>query len=313
MPKTLPLLLGVEDTLVIGTAVRHAATGRCEKPTLDDYCANVDKLLRQGLGSLYVVRGYMLHPDADPALMLRSKKCITDDPDGDLVRLFEHAAQRGVHTMSIYTNMTKPVVSALKRRCGPLYLGNNLGEVTASSVSPGQQSMRSAANEWVARMRTLVRRAWNLGQPHVTCTLTNMFAKYCMEAGLDLPIAEIFTLPCVDVQFALLRGAARGYGRPLFGGWLATGWFSGSNRDPRKPNRWRLALQAGFLHGANILIQESGHWGLYEFRDCEDEEHPLSRQYRQIQRRFWTFARTHPRPSSGPEVNVGLVHGRLDG
>jgi len=305
--------VGVEDTLVIGTAVTAAVKGVLKRPVLEDYCAQVDRLIEHGLGNLYVVRGYMLHPKADPAQMLASKKCVTDDPDGDLVRLLEYAARRGVHTMTIYTRMTRAVVDALKRRCGEFYLGANLGEITASGVAPGQRDMRTAARAWVRGARAAVRRAWVSGQPHVTCTLTNLFAKYCLEAGMDIPTAEIFTLPCVDVQYALLRGAARGYGRPLFGGWLATGWFSGSNRDPLKPVRCKLALGSGFLHGANFLIQESGHWGLYEFGDVEAADHPLCQAYRRIQGQFWAFAADCPRAADGPETRVGLVHGRFDG
>jgi hypothetical protein len=173
--------------------------------------------------------------------------------------------------------------------------------------------MRHAARAWVGRIREIVRRQRAVGQPHVTCTLTTLYAKYCMEAGMDIPTGEIFTMPCVDVHFALLRGAARGYQRQLFGGWLATGWFSGSNRDPRKPALWRLGMNSGFLHGCNMLIQESGHWGLYEFRDFEGEDHPLCRRLRKLTREFHRFAQANPRPAGGPQVNVGLVHGNLDG
>lgn len=307
------LFTGVEDTLVIETAVKLTSGQAVERPTLRDYCARVDKLINQELGNLYVVRGYMLHPHADPALMIESKRYVTDDPDGDLVRLLEYAAKKRVYTMTIYTGMTKRVVSALKRRCGRFYLGNNLGEITMSKVPPGQKDMRSAAEAWVKNIRNQVQQAWKIGQPHVTCTLTNLYAQYCLEAGMDIPTAEIFTLPCVDVQFALLRGAMRGYGKKMFGGWLATGWFSGSNLNPKKQKHWELVLKSGFLHGANFLIQESGHWGLYEFRDTEDANHPLARAYRRIQKQFYCFARANLRPADGPQVRIGLVHGRFDG
>ena len=309
MRKSSQLLIGVEDTLVLSAP--HGRGG--VKLTLENFCAHVDALVEQGLGNLYAVRGYMLHPDAHPREMLASKKCVTDDPDGDLVKLLEYAAKRGVYSMTIYTAMTKCVVSALKCRCGKYYLGNNLGEATMSPVPAGKRDMRQAARAWVKRMRAITRRQWAAGQPHVTCTLTNLLAKYCMEAGMDIATGEIFTLPCVNVQYALLRGATRGYERALFGAWCATGWFSGNNLDPQKPGRWRLALNAGFLNGSNILIQESGHWGLYEFRDFEDEDHPLCRTFRKIQRDFVEFARANPRPAQGPTVNVGLVHGNLDG
>jgi len=309
MPELPPFLLGVEDTLVIAAAHRRAEP----ELTLENFCAHVDALAEQGLGNLYAVRGYMLHPEADPREILKSKKCVIDDPDGDLVRLFEYAAQRGIYTMTIYTSMTKRVVSALRRRCGEYYLGNNLGEITASGVPAGQRDMRQAAQTWVRGVRKLVQRQWQIGQPHVTCTLTNFFAKYCMEAGMDIANAEIFTNPCVDVQWALLRGAARAYGRELFGGWIAGGWFNGSNRDPLKLDRVRLAYDSGFLHGARLFINESGHWGLYEFRDFEDEDHPLCEGYREMLRGFNELSRANPRPGDGPEVNIGVIHGNYDG
>ena len=309
MSTTVPLYVGAEETLVVAAAHSKGEP----KLNLANCSAHVDALLEQGLGKLYVIRGYGLHPDADPGDMLWSKRCVTDDPDGDLVKLFEYAAKRGVYTMTIYTNMTGEVVAALKERCGPYYLGNNMGEVTHSGVPAGKADMAEATRAWVDNIRNLTQAQWDLGQPHVTCTLTNFFAKYCMEAGMDIATAEIFTVPCVDVQYALLRGAARAYGRDMFGGWLATGWFSGSNRDPLKPGRWRLALNASFMHGSNMLIQESGHWGLYEFRDFADEDAPLPRQYRAIQREFVDYAASAARPVPGPDVRVGLVHGNLDG
>jgi len=245
--------------------------------------------------------------------MLADKSLVMDDPDGDLVKLFEYAARRGVYTMAIYTQMTRPVVAALKKHCSHFYLGNNLGEAVMKRVPPGQRDMRQAANAWVSLIRKSVSEQWKLGQPHVTCTLTSLYAKYCMAAGMDIPMAEIFTMPCVDLQFSLLRGAARACNRDLYGGWIATGWFAGSNRDPRKPRRWQLSLNSGFLHGCNIMLQESGHWGLYEFRDFQDESHPLCQKYRRVQRAFRQFAEANPRPTGGPEVNVGLVQGNFDG
>ena len=304
-----PMLLGVEDTLVIAAAHQRAEP----KLTLDNFCAHVDALVEQGLGNLYAVRGYMLHPEADPGEILKSKQCVTDDPDGDLVKLLEYAAQRGVYSMTIYTAMTKRVVSALKRRCGKYYLGNNLGEVTSAGAPAGQLDMRRAARTWVKGVGAAVRRQWKLGQPHVTCTLTNYFAKYCMEAGMDFPTGEIFTTPCVDVHWALLRGAARAYGGNVFAGWIAAGWFNGSNRDPLKPVRARMAYDSGFLHGARMFINESGHWGLFEFRDFEGEDHPLCQRYRDDLRKFGEFAEENPRPFHGPEVGIGVVHGNDDG
>ena len=308
-PRHAPMFVGVEDTNTVA-----AAHGRSEpKLNLESFRAHVDALVRQGLGNLYALRGYMLHPDADSRELLKAKQCVTDDPEGDLVKLLEYAAKRGVYTMTIYTAMTKRVVSALKRKCGKYYLGNNLGESVNHTVPPGQPNMRAAAQAYVRHVARMVRGQWSIGQPHVMCTLGSLREKYCMEAGMDVAMAEIFTLPSVDVQYAMVRGAARGYEKDLFGGWIATGWFSGNNHDPLKPRRWRLALNAGFLHGCQILIQESGHWGLYEFRDFEDQNHPLCRKYRTIQREFCGFARANPRPARGPTVNVGLVHGHLDG
>ena len=308
-----PLYLGAEDTLTIGTAVAAYRGMRPPRPTLADYCAHVDKLVEQGLGNLYVVRGYMLSPDADPEMFLESKKCVIDDPDGDLVRLFEYAAQRGVYTMTIYTRVTAPVVAALRRRCGRFYLGSNLGEVTSAHPPTGAGDMGAATRSYVSRLAQGVRNAWRAGQPHVTCTGTNFFIKYCLEAGMDIPTAEIFTCPSVDVQWSLVRGGARGYGLPMFGGWMATGWFTRSNRDPLKPLLCTLGLASGYLHGAGMMVQESGHWGLYEFGELEGEDHSLCRAYRRNQKRFAEFAERNPRPKRGPDVRIGLVQGRFDG
>ena len=171
-----PLYLGAEDALTIGTAVAAQRGLHPPRPTLADYRAHVDKLLAQGLGNLYVVRGYMLHPDADPEILLTSKKCVIDDPDGDLVRLFEYAAQRGVYTMAIYTGMTAPVVAALRRR------GRWSRDWPRECARPGALASRTSR----ARARTSSSStAWKPAWPSLT-------------------------VPPVDVHWSLVRGAVVG-------------------------------------------------------------------------------------------------------
>ena len=135
-----------------------------------------------------------------------------------------------------------------------------------------------------------------------------LFHRYDYKAGVNLILSETMT-GNTSLLLAEARGAARAYGRDLWGMHIAChvqctpeGWH--------QERMFWLNLYLGYLSGASILEDEEGALAkVHSFVSGPTDPLPSARQ--KIIADFFRWARRHPR-SSPPAVDLGFLYGRHD-
>jgi len=130
------------------------------------------------------------------------------------------------------------------------------------------------------------------------------------RAGIELEGAETMVYP-VDPMLASLRGAARAYGKKEFMAFPAVGWYGGSECDPAKPGRLKLALYYAFMYGATHIFNESDIFCPTR-KIPKSFDDPICVKTRKVIRSFYRFARKEPRPDTLPKTRIAFVQGYLD-
>lgn len=297
--------------------------------TLQDCVA---ALMRYRLGNFFSCNGAEIGDTTGPSQQDRIETI-----DNAAVKAGVTCARNGITFCYISVDFAnKRIVQYLNRECGKYFLGPLKGETSGFLVSDWHhdsryindsnrhlnhnpppcfaRDMRHAKRTYVQflknRFRVPFRRQ---GVKQALALDQNLLHPLDMEAGFDIPVAELMPRR-VAPALAALRGAAKTFDKSLWGCWIAIGWYGGSNYDPFKPRRWHVSLFDSYMHGARIFVQESGHFGIYEFGDQNEKgiHHPLSRKYRSVLSKFYRFTQTHARPQGNPEVNVAFVRGNLD-
>jgi len=67
------------------------------------------------------------------------------------------------------------------------------------------------------------------------------------------------------------------------------------------------------LAGANFIYAESGDSGIMAYGYRYPAEHAFCETYRRTFREFANYVKLDTRPSDGPLVKIGFIHGHLDG
>ncbi len=139
------------------------------------------------------------------------------------------------------------------------------------------------------------------------------FSKYNLEAGVDIATLEMMP-GNPESLIAFTRGAAVGYQKDIWAGYIANEWYGGyRHEDELKEKRLRLAYHYCYLSGANLVYLESGHNGLNSFGyKGLDYDSPISAFYRKTMTEFYRKIKTSRRPSCGPVTEVAFLHGNLD-
>jgi hypothetical protein len=130
------------------------------------------------------------------------------------------------------------------------------------------------------------------------------------KAGVDLLGTEMMVMP-VDPILSALRGTIKAYGKKEFTAFPAVGWYGGSEFDPDKPGRLKLALYSAYLHGAKYIFSESDHF-CPTIRFPRIFNDPLSVKTRKVLKDFYRFTQKDNRPVGFPKTNVAFVQGYLD-
>ncbi len=137
-------------------------------------------------------------------------------------------------------------------------------------------------------------------------------ARYPLAAGFERVDLELF--PGVpEPMFAAVRGATRAYGSSGFGADVAMGWYGGAKVDELWFNRLKTGLYMSFMHGADPIYSESGHFDNTGLGNNYDFDSAVCRRHREILKEFYEFSKGHLRPAIGPITKVGIVYGRHDG
>lgn len=147
--------------------------------------------------------------------------------------------------------------------------------------------------------------------PFVNTDSSIVFPWYA-EAGCDILCLEMMPgdpLLCLSS----IRGTAKATGK-LWGVHIAIGWYGGWRFDEIWLKRWKLSLYLAWLAGAEFIYPESSHYIYHSLANKEYGFHtPETKAIRRILREICRFALVHHRPSSGPEVSFGVIHGQDDG
>lgn len=218
-------------------------------------------------------------------------------------------------------------VAEMKRIAGKYFLGDMLGETGSSYACkmPGyfvgnhgampEQNVpdaQTAKTHYLQQMKVFMDVEKQLGMDGIATVEATMLTRYNLEAGVNLPIGEIM---CGDPEaiIAGLRGAAKAYALPLWGTYVAHEWYSGfRHEDMLKRKRLELVYKYCYLSGSGILCLESGDDLIESYGVRMESDSPVSTQAHQFVDEFAQFVRTDRRPSGGPKVKVGFVHGNLD-
>lgn len=192
-----------------------------------------------------------------------------------LWRFIREAAARGLYTVLIYAD-SEPAWVRRFAEAGDWYVGYDFGERftfgfdNAAASGPRQVTLRTLADDLLARVRRHVDERHAAGWGHVLATSSNFHIDYEIAAGADLPLLEDFAFCHLNQASALSRGLYAQYDLPLWGAHLAHehyAWLPASSG--LRYELLRAALRQKYLGGAKLLINESGGW-FVEASLCED-------------------------------------------
>ena len=178
---------------------------------------------------------------------------------------------------------------------------------------PAAKTMDQAKNAFVAYLKGFVdfERKEIGGGPLMSLDCCMAF-KYFAQAGVDAFRVE--SLPGDPHRMhAAVRGVARAYGKP-WGSHIAIQCYGGMRFDELWLKRWKISLYHSYIAGAEEIYPESGHMDYDQRNGQKFGFHSKEmKSVRRTLREAHQFSRIHQRPSKGPKVRIGVVHGNLDG
>lgn len=135
--------------------------------------------------------------------------------------------------------------------------------------------------------------------------------KYMAEAGYRWLGAETM-YQTMEPIMGFIRGVAKEYKMPTFGVHHAVQWSTTPHLSPARYRRYRLALYASYMLGANDINTEEGLWRLEEFYEYHHRFGEACRNHLKQQQDFYKYVSSHTR-SGAFYTPVAFVHGRDDG
>jgi len=322
MARTAPSrrpLLSRSDGVLVGAEIQPSAfrkTGMLFVIDPDDAARRAREIKGSGLGNFLAIRVPSLLAGCGEDggnLMGKGNTIPVGSPIADYVALCH---ELGLRVLLIYGRYTRAALREFRTQWPGTVVGVEVGEILGHLGSPGKTDTTDLAEARAAAIGRLGGSAKAIKKldaaTPVISTDGTVLHHLSAEAGIDLNLTELF-VGNSQVHLSAARGAARADSDRPFGSYLATGWYGGSNADPEKADRFRLGLYASYLHGASIILNESGTWGSYEFGDDSGEHAALPVEERQVLRQFYAFTRRDKRPAGGPETPVAFLQGDLDG
>lgn len=229
------------------------------------------------------------------------------------------------------SHLTKEIIKNVKEIAGEYFLGEIFGEAGSdkaakakgyfkkdpdclATVMPPQdfENFTQAKQFYIDFVKKMVEYDQQIGIDSTMLVEATAFSKYNLEAGVDTPCLEVMP-GNPEHLISFTRGAARGYNREKWGGFIANEWYGGyRHEDAIKEKRLRLAYNYLYLTGANIVYLESGYSGIQSFGYDLPASSKESAFYRQTVKEFHEFLEKDKRPSCGPVTKVAFLHGNLD-
>lgn len=280
-----------------------------------------------------------------------------DRKGAGVVKLIREARARGLFIALLYTEAAPEWSRQFQEAGGEFYLGYDFGErftfnLEESHLTGGAAeavSLRTLADDLMARVRAHVEERHATGWGNVAATSSNFHLDYEIAAGADIPLVEDFAFKQLNLASALSRGLYRQYDLPLWGSHLAHEHYSWiPYASPHKFPLLRAALYQKYLTGAKIILNESGGWYLeaqlvtdspmfetprvelgaitnrdpHAFAPFVEEARAtyskinyhskVAKSYRKEISDFYDFVKAHGTPSGQPETPLALIKGNLD-
>ncbi|MCC7519166.1 MAG: hypothetical protein IT578_08280 [Verrucomicrobiae bacterium] len=275
-----------------------------------------------------------------------------------VLKLVKTAAEKGLSTILLYTEANPEYARQLRQAGGDFYLGYDFGEKftfhleteNARTTGGGEPTLKTLADDLLARVRRHVDERHANGWGNVMATSSNFHLDYEIAGGADVPLTEDFAFSHLNMASALSRGLYRQYGLPIWGAHLAHEHYSWiPYASEHKFDLLRAAFYQKYMAGAKIILNESGGWYLeaqlvtdspmfetprVEFgggihvRDPHraapfvEEAHktfgkinyhsPHARAYRKVVSDFYDFVKANGTPEGQPEATVAIAKGNGD-
>ncbi|MCI9504213.1 MAG: hypothetical protein HFE26_02320 [Clostridia bacterium] len=230
------------------------------------------------------------------------------------------------------SHLDERIVNNIKKIAGEYFLGEIMGEAGSdrgakakgyfkeqpacmAEEMPPQNfaDMAEAKEAYVQYVREMAEYNKKIGIEKPSLVEATALIKYDLEAGIEVPMLEFFPANPEELV-AFTRGAAVGYGKDEWCGYIANEWYGGyRHEDKLKEKRLRLAYNYLFLSGATMVYLESGFTKLKSFGYDLPYESAECAAYRQEMQNFYRLYHEETRPSCGPVTKVAFLHGNLDG
>jgi len=193
---------------------------------------------------------------------------------------------------------------------------------------PGNLDFQIMHDWFLNRFRGRARHMREMGVKNIISIEATMQMRLAMEVDTDIIMLEL--VPHEPARgLAAVRGAARAYGKSMWGVHTAMGYYR-APEDQWLPERLAIANNLFYAGGASIFSEPNmglGHWGLCdgffsikasppiilgekEYRGVND---PIVVRGREVLSDHYRFTQFHRRPAKGPRVKMGFVLGNLDG
>ena len=175
--------------------------------------------------------------------------------------------------------------------------------VFADRVMPADYKL---AHEQSVKSLASYRRPWDTRHTGPACLFGAM-----AEAGYSWLGAETM-YSTMETLLGFLRGIARDRNMPAFGVHHAVQWSSTPHESPARYRRYRLALYASYMQGANEINTEEGLWRLEEYYEHHHRFSKACKAHLKQQQDFYRYTSTHSRTGAYTSP-MALIHGRDDG
>lgn len=274
-----------------------------------------------------------------------------------VLKLVKAAAEKGIYIALLYTDAAPQWSHQFQKAGGDYYLGYDFGErytfaleeahLTGDSLET--VTLRTLADDLMARVRAHVEERHATGWGNVMATSSNFHLDYEIAGGADIPMVEDFAFKHLNLSSALSRGLCRQYDLPLWGSHLAHEHYSWiPYASAHKFDLLRASMYHKYMAGCKAIINESGGWYLeaqlvtdspmFETPRVESENlrqrdphlgapyveearktyhkinyhSPVAKRYRKEISDFYNFVKTNGTPVGQPETTLAVIKGNLD-
>ena len=282
-------------------------------------------LLVGNAADFFVVRCHPAHPFSDETYYSIAEFAKSRNVSFFILYAYQHPPE------GRRSHLTCEIVRGIYEIAGDLFLGEIFGETGSQNCSmcegyyvevendklikPDQnfKDMSTARKKYVDFIRSMADYDKELGIKSTAMVEPTAICAYSLEGGMDIPMLEV--LPGdVEKLIPFTRGAAIGYGKSTFGGFVAHEWYGGYRHDDEmKRKRLDLTYKYLYMQGAGYVVLESGNTEVKSFGYKEDYDSETCRFYRDTTKYFYDFYRENPRPACGPYTKVAFVFGEDDG